>query len=205
MQIDLKRIKVSRERKKVLIIAGIVIVACFVFIRLIYLPQGKRFEGLKKELQETNAEISQIKATAGISGQDVSMAKSLDALQKKLKAMDGKFPSKEEMVLREIPNFANRYGVQITTMQPSKKRVVTAIGGEAVGISGYVIEELQVGISAAGNYRNLGEYLRALRETFPTHVKINNLSLSIGGKKDLGILNISFSITTYLVAERHEG
>src|SRR3989338_3119968 len=199
IKIDVKNIKLTKAQKKLAMIAGIVILAFIIFIRFIYLPQRARFEELKKELELAEKEIGEIKKTAGAE-EEKTMATALASLQKKLKTLEARFPDKEEMILRELPAFANKFGIEIKSMQPQKKREVKGTGKEEVIVKGYKLEDIQIAISAVGRYRNLGEYIKALREGFPAIIKINSLALSRGRGEDEVSLNISMTITAYLLS-----
>jgi hypothetical protein len=117
--------------------------------------------------------------------------------------LDEKFPSKEEALLRALPSYAQRYGIEIRSMQPQKKRAASAIDGVEVAIAGYRVMEIQISIAAAGTYKSVGEYARALKEEFPALIKVNSLELSSPapgrGKEAQKILNINMSITAYLL------
>jgi hypothetical protein len=201
-KISFKDMRPMGEQRKILIISVLVVLAFLVFVRLIYVPQKKRFEVLKKELQTMEAEIREIKKNVGVTG-DESMVRSLDVLLKRFKSLDEKFPSKEEALLRALPSYAQRYGIEIRSMQPQKKRAASAIDGVEVAIAGYRVMEIQISIAAAGTYKSVGEYARALKEEFPALIKVNSLELSSPapgrGKEAQKILNINMSITAYLL------
>ena len=191
---DIKNIKFTKKQQKLAIIAGVIIAAVVIFFKFIYMPQKTRFEELKRELQTAEEEIGEIKKTAGAE-EEKSMAVALEGLQNRLKSLDRMFPDKEEMVLRELPAFANKFGIEIKSMQPQKKREV-----KDMAVRGYKVEDIQIAISAVGRYRNLGEYIKALKEEFPALVRINKLSMSRAGGEDGMSLDIGMTITAYLLS-----
>ncbi len=197
--IDIKNIKVTKVQQKLFAAAFIIIAAVIVFIVFIFIPQMNRFEAMKSELASTEKEIAEIKTTTGTTG-DEPMAKALEALQNKFKLLNAKLPPKEELILRELPNFANRFGVEIKSMQPQKKRAITKIGDMDVTIKGHTVEEFQIAIVAAGRYKEIGEYLHALKNEFPAAIRIIgfNMTQTPGGG---GRLAVNFSIMTFLVSE----
>ncbi len=201
---DLKKIRSTEGQRKILAIAGIVLLAFVVFIWLIYIPQRNRFENLKRELRAMEAEIAEIKKSAYVTD-DESMVKSLDALLRKFKVLHARFPSKEEAILRDLPVYAERCGIEIKSMQPQKKRSVTDINGRAVSIPGYAIEEMQIAITAMGRYKAFGEYVRLLKEEFSAVIKISKVQMTQGPAGAERTLGITMGITAYLLVPSSEG
>lgn len=204
LKFDIKNIKLTKKQKKLAVIAGLIVAAIVIFLKFIYLPQKARFEELKKELRMAEEEIGDIKKTAGAE-EEKSMGVALEGLQKKFKDLETRFPDKEEMILRELPAFANRFGIEIKSMQPQKKRAVKEIDKSEFTVTGYTVEDIEIAIFAVGRYKNLGEYIKALKEEFPALIRINKLSMSRAGGEDGMSLNINMTITAYLLfAERNK-
>ena len=203
-KISLKSIGSTDEQRKILIIAGIIALAFVIFITLIYLPQKKRFENLKKELRAMETEIREVKRAVGVTG-DESMVKSLDALLKRFKTLNEKFPLKDEAILRELANYAHRCGIEVKTIQPQKKRAIANIDGTEVSIAGYSIEELNISILALGTYKNFGEYVRLLKKDFPALIRINSLQFTGSAQEGKNIVNIGMSVTAYVLSPASKG
>ncbi len=195
---------VTGEQRRIFIVIGIVILAFFVLVRFIYIPQKKRFEGLKKELSFNEAEIGRLKNMLGVTNEE-AIAKSLDALQARMKAVNAKFSLKEETVLRELPNFAGRFNVKVKSMQPQRKKIVSQIEGIPVAVTGYDIMEMQIAIAATGTYKGIGSFLRLLRDEFPSPMMVNNLKLSRDAGESSEGLKMTCDMTTYLLSPQGKG
>lgn len=193
--LDLKNIKLSDSTIKIAISIGIIILAFLIFIWLIYIPHKHALDMLKAEVQATDRDILAIKAQAG-AGESLETA--IEGLRKYLARLENKFPSKEEVALRELSALAQKSGIDITSMSPMKKQPVKDIGNKPISIEGYRIEELNVAIDITAGYRSVGEYIRMLKDDCPVFIRINNITMSGGGSPGL---RVNLVITVYLLSK----
>ena len=192
--LDLRGIKLSDSAKKIAVSLAIIVFAFLVFVRLIYIPHKRALDVLKGDVQAAEREIAAIKAQAG-TGESLEAA--IEALRKNLALLENKFPSKEEVVLRELSALAKSAGMEIVSMNPKKKQMVKEVGHKAIRIEGYQVEELNIAVDASAGYRGVGEYIRMLKEACPVFIRINSLTMS---KEGQSALRVNLVLTAYLLS-----
>lgn len=186
-------IAVTEAQKKILIIMGIVILAFIVFIVFIYLPLRRESIRIRKEYHAIEAEVNQIKKTAG---QGKSLEESIVMLRKKLDAMNAKLPEKEEVVIRELSNALTNLGIEVVSIKPQRKAPL-AEGG---GIRGASVQEMPISISLKTSYKTLGEFFRLVREDLPVFLRADTVRMSKAPGKDTNLLTVDVHLNSYLVS-----
>ncbi len=194
--VNLKNIKLTKGQQKILMATGIVIAAFFVFIYFIYIPQSRTLERLRREFVSVKREIADIEGQAG---RGRSLGESVEALQRRLTRLEQRFPSKEEIVIRELPKYANELGIKVTNLRPDRKRKIEDIKGKGVAIAGYDIEAMNISMDIRCSYKALAEYLRVLKEDFPALVMVGHITME-KREENSPILNISLGMEVYLLS-----
>ena len=193
---DFKKFKLSGSREKIIVLTAIIVSAFIVFFKFIYLPHSNELEKLKKDASALESEISGIKAEAN-GGQ--SLEGTIIKLQNRFVELENKFPQKEEVILRELPAFAQKAGIEIRSMNPGKKQKLKDLAGKPVVMEGCSVEEMNVSIDIRAPYRTVGEYIRMLKEDFPAFVRVVSVGMA---KEDASNLKVNLSLAFYLVSKK---
>ncbi|MBI5144442.1 MAG: type 4a pilus biogenesis protein PilO [Candidatus Omnitrophica bacterium] len=191
----MRKLEITKNQKKILIIVGIVGLAFVIFMIFVYLPLRKQFAGLKDRLHVVEAEINQIKQAGG---EGKSLEEAISFLKERYDVMSNKFPEKEEIVLRELPSLAARLGIDVSSVRPQRKRVIQELSGSPTSIKGHYVQEMPISMSLKTYYKTLGEFFRILNEDFPIFVKIDNVSITRADRAT-GLLSVDLNVDTYLI------
>lgn len=180
--------KLSREQKKIIYVALVVLAFFILFWVIIYLPQSRRLIDIKNRLIGTEGEISQINKIA----EGKPMQEAIVELNLKLSRVVAMLPSKEEDIIKVLSEEAKKLKIDIPVMDPED-----AAESLAVQIPGLRIKELAISMKLVCEYKALGQYLEILRNKLPFLVKVRQLTINGVGEGNLN-LNVDLKISAYL-------
>ena len=197
-------ITVTKFHKNIIIAAAIVGLLFILFLVLVYLPSKNKINKLNAEIFAVQAEISRIR---GGLDKNKSMEQNIIGLNEKLKDINVKLPPKEEIILRELTDAAKKFGIEVVSMSPEKKKVVTDIDGSPVRVKDYFVKEMSVSMTAKTYYKKLGDFLIYIRENFPVAARVKDVSMSgsaSGADADSGLLSVNLKFDTYMLSTSAE-
>jgi len=198
--IDIKNLDFKKIPKEMLIAVGVSILLVVLFVMFVYIPTGKRMRDMKGEAAEVSRETSEIR---GVMGDAKSVDEAVLSMNKSITHIENLFPRKEEVILSELSNLATSMNMEVVSISPQKKSVVTAIDGVTVSVEGSVVVEMPIRMSLRARYKSVGDLIIALRGAFPMLVKVDNLDLSSAGKED-GVLNVNLQLNSYMLSDTAE-
>ena len=197
-------ITITKFHKNIIIAAAIVGLLFVLFLVLVYLPSKNKINKLNAEIFAVQAEISRIRS--GLD-KNKSMEQNIIGLNEKLKDINVKLPPKEEIILRELTDAAKKFGIEVVSMSPEKKKVVTDIDGSPVRVKDYFVKEMSVSMTAKTYYKKLGDFLIYIRENFPVAARVKDVSMSgsaSGADADSGLLSVNLKFDTYMLSTSAE-
>ena len=169
---------ITKGQKRLFIFIVAVAVAVWVFLYYLYLPENDRLKKLKEEYGAAQDQISEYKKSIG---DDKAIEKIITSLKKRLAELDNRIPDKEEMILREFSDFADKSGIELVYIRPDKK---TASSEDAESIKGCIVQKMGLSVNLKTSYRSLGRFLKTLRDDFPVPLKIESVHMNRGGLHD---------------------
>ncbi|MFH1414392.1 MAG: hypothetical protein ABIG56_06055 [Candidatus Omnitrophota bacterium] len=184
--------RITREQKKIIFIASIIVVFLICFWVFIYRPQSEKFNSIKKELKNTKTKIEEINNI--IRGRD--LVEAVKDLNIEFNQMVNLLILEDEDVISHLSEFARKLKIEVKDIIPSKRELFE---GQVVG---YDIEVLPISLSLVCEYKNLGDYLNFLWEDFPALVRIKQLQIFEEGGGDNPFLDVRLQILAYLVKEK---
>jgi len=158
------------NQKNIAIMAAAVLVTFSIFFFIIYSPKSHSVRNLKKQYEELDSGIREIESLC----QGKSLDETFAMFDKESKELDAKFPSSEETTLKLLSSYAEKAGVNVTSLSPEGIKV----SSQESGISGLTLMGLGITIDLKGTYMTVGEYINILEGNFQTYVKINSLSMT---------------------------
>lgn len=164
---------IRQHEKRVLIITAVCISAITIFWAFISFPAGKKLRMLRTELNSVKQEIADIESRAGKKVKDI--AELVDPIQKAFNAIIQKFPNGEEDSLKLLSSTATRLGIEINYMRPQQKSAYVNSQGNPAFIDGKQCFCIPISIEMMGLYKNIGEYMRWLRKSSPSLIKITDI------------------------------
>jgi len=179
-------INLTIQQRKILYIAGIILISLFLFSFLIFIPQRRKLADIKNKLRLAEAKIAQISALT--KGQDLGLA--VRQLNQQFIAASKRLPQ-QEAALSFLAENARRHKIGVKNISL----------GEGVFIKNKVspgdLEIIPVNMSLSGDYRSLGEFLQVLDSDQSILVKIKKLEIrskAIGDPQ----LEINLQLSAYL-------
>ena len=197
----MKGIKLTKIQRQLALTAAMVVVVVFVFTSYVVIPLQKKSVSLKAELSSIEGEIADIKRGYGKSktAEGASVI-----LRKDIKAMEFKFPAKEEIILKELSDLATRNGIEVIYMKP-KKTEITEMGGKPIDLDETMVTEMSISMSMKAPYKRLGNFLIYLYESFPVFVRVDNAKMKSSASKTPWILDVELNLTSYLLSRKGLG
>lgn len=189
------KLEITRNQKKILMIVSAVGLTFIIFTIFVFLPLRREFAQLKNKLYAVEAEINQIKRAGG---EGRSLEEAIGLLKERYDIMCNKFPEKEEIVLRELPNLVARLGIDVSSFRPQRKRTIQELSGSPINIKGHYVQEMPIAMSLKTYYKTLGEFFRILSEDFPIFIRVDNVSMG-KADKSTGLLSVDLNLNTYLI------
>ncbi len=155
---------------------------------------------MKAESAAVSKEIGEIRVSMGGAR---SVDEALSSMNKDVADIEKLFPLKEEAILSELSKLATGMGMEVVSISPQKKQVITAIDGVPVSVTGSIVKEMPITMSLRARYKSVGDLILALRSGFPMLVKVDSLDMSSGGRED-GMLTVNLQLNSYMLSDTAE-
>ncbi len=187
---------ITPSQKKIIIVSAAAVILAALLGLFVYWPAVRKISLLKDELSGIQDQIEQIEADVG---QGRSIAEGIEALKNRYRALDAKFPVKEEEALGLFSEFARKCNVTIVTIKSQPKVELLDAKDQKIGIEGKICQILPVSIEIKSNYSDLGKYIEMLGESLPAFVTVEKLSIHKESAEAPG-LRIIMELNLYLLA-----
>lgn len=185
--------KIEKGKQKILLMGGIILGAILIFWVFIYSPKNKQMKELKDKLVKVQKDINTIH---GISRDKESLDIVITKYNEKLKELELKLPQQEESTLRGLVTEATKKSIEVPSIRPK----IATDCKLPINIEEYKCKELDISIELVTSYKNLGEYLRILKNKFPSLVRLNELKIEKKGEeKGISKLSVLLEITLYML------
>ncbi|MFC1708654.1 type 4a pilus biogenesis protein PilO [Candidatus Omnitrophota bacterium] len=181
------RKKITRRQTKLIVACFIVVAALICFWIFVYGPQSEKLRSVKKDLAFIESQITQIDSI--IQGRELSGV--VIDLNSQLISLVSFLPANQEEIISNLSNRARKFDIEIKSINPQVKVLLEE------EVSGYDIQELPILVNLQCGFKNLGEFLNALRINFPVLVRVKSLNIK-GQGEGKPILDINLEILAYL-------
>ncbi len=187
---------ITPSQKKIIIFTAAAVTAVALLGLFAYLPAVREISLLKGEVSGIRDQIEQIEASVG---QGHSIAEGIEALKNRYRALDAKFPVKEEKALGLLSEFAKKCNITVVAIKSQPKVEFLDAKDQKVEIEGKICQILPVSIDVKSNYNDLGKYIEMLGESLPAYVTIEELNIrkESGGASGL---RVTMELNLYLLA-----
>lgn len=187
---------ITPSQKKIIIFTAAAVTAVALLGLFAYLPAVREISLLKGEVSGIRDQIEQIEASVG---QGHSIAEGIEALKNRYRALDTKFPVKEEEALGLLSEFAKKCNITVVAIKSQPKVEFLDAKDQKVEIEGKVCQILPVSIDVKSNYNDLGKYIEMLGESLPAYVTIEELNIRKESGGGPG-LRVTMELNLYLLA-----
>ncbi|MCX5715693.1 MAG: type 4a pilus biogenesis protein PilO [Candidatus Omnitrophica bacterium] len=92
-----------------------------------------------------------------------------------------RLPYKEEESFKLIAKEANKAGLSVISMNPGERRPMLDVNNSHVFVENVQCFEIPINIEMQGGYKEIGEYLRSLREDVPVLIKVEDIVINKEG------------------------
>jgi Tfp pilus assembly protein PilO len=189
---------IKEHEKRILIITAVCVSAITMFWAFVSLPAGRKLRMLKSELNSIKQEIADIESRAGRKVKDI--AELVDPINRAFKAVIQKFPDEEEDALKLLSATANNMNIDIGYMRPRQKTAYRNHDGTCLLIDGKQCYCIPITIEMTGRYKDIGEYLKWLRRSFPPLIKITDIVIKRDESR-MPQLKVNMEASIYVLGE----
>ena len=161
-----------------------------------YFPSRQMAKRLKNELSVVKNQIRQIER---IFGKGDKMERSKKMLEARYQNVSSKFPKKEEEAMRMLSDIAKKFKTEVNSVSSRPKEFVFDGDGKKLEVQGEFCQKILVSMKIKANYKDLIEYIDALKETLPAYITIESLVIRKDTSGSLK-LNVDLNLILYLLA-----
>lgn len=178
----------TKEQRKIIYIAAILVVLFLLFTFFAYIPQAKKLAALGNNIVETDTQIEQIMSVA--KGRD--LANVVKELKVNLAKTLDKFPFGEDIVVAKLSEIAeDNIKLTVRGIAPSARQPLPE------KIMGKSIDEVFITMDITGDYKAIGEFLDMVRGDFPVFLRIREIDIS-GQGEGKSNLDCTIQFSAYL-------
>ena len=189
--------ELTENRKKILMFAGIWVVAILVFWAALSIPKQKQLHRLKAEYKDMEQQIA---AVESIVDQTKPVPERIELLRKRHESLDSKFPDNEVGSLNVISDLAKGLGIEIVSTGSQQKTPLTDQKDAQVTISGKPCVSLFMTQELRSSYPRLVEYLDKLKSTLPAYYSIEKIEI-VNDVSTIDRLFIKINYNLYLLSK----
>ena len=180
---NLSRINLTGNQKKIVVISLAVLFIFLFFLVFLFFPASKEISILKNELISTDEQIEGIEILlAGSQSRD----EAIRLLKQKQQYLSDKFPQKEEESLRLIPEIARKININVISVQPGAKTELLDELGKQIVLENKAANYLPITLELSCYFKDLVRYVLELKATLPAFTSVNSLEIKkegqLGGK-----------------------
>lgn len=179
--------KLTKEQIKIIISGAIAVFSLFCFMIFIYGPQSKQLKTFKEESSFIESQFEEIKRIT--QGKELTVA--VQELNGQLMEVSSFLPANQEEIVSSLSNEARALQIEIKSINPKEKQLLED------KVTGYIIEELPISISMRCELKALCEFLDILRDSFPSLVRVNQITIKSEGEAR-PILDVSLNLLAYI-------
>ncbi len=183
-------------RERTMLIGAIVLLGAIVFYYLIYTPQNAEYATL---VQQRDAAQAQLVHDQQILARAAQVQQEYDRLSSFIRTVQSKLPGSKEIpsLLTAMEQLTRAVGVEFSSIRPSPPKPYAAgtsaangtpAGGQPSGAGGGTaggaakppalqVEQMDVGLSVAGTFGQLVQYLQRLQD-FPRLITVSSVNVS---------------------------
>ena len=120
-------------------------------------------------------------------------------LETRYKELNSKFPEKEEGALGALSDLAKKHKIEIRSIRSQPKSFFLDENAQKIEIDGKVCQIFLVSMEIRTSYRDLVEYIDALKEYLPAYVTIESMRINKEASGSLK-LNVALDLALYLLS-----
>lgn len=184
--------KINKEQRNILIISAALFLVFIILWFFFYFPQRNKLILIKRDLNNTEAQISQIIALGG--GKELGLT--TQDLLNHLNKLRGKFAASEGEIINILSKEAEKLKINIKNITPRQK-INQAISGDA---GNYLCQELPLALNLITEFKNLGDYLDILENKLLFLISIKELRINNQASAAQEI-NVYLDLSVYLLKD----
>jgi len=177
------------------IIAAIFVLAFLITLIFLYLPSTRKINNLKNKLSVVQSRIRKIEGIFNAGGE---MKKGREMVEVRYRLISSKFPSKEEEALGMLSDIAKNFNSEVYSVSSRPKEFILDKNGKRLEVKGKFCQTILISMKIKASYRDLIEYIDALKESLPAYITIESLTM----RKDVSgssKLHVNLSLILYLL------
>lgn len=195
-KINLSKIDLTDNQKKIIIMGAVVFLIFLLFLIFLYLPASREIANLKQELIATEQQTQGIEMLlAGSQSRD----EAIRLLKEKQQYLSNKFPQKEEESLRLISEIARKMNINVTSLKPGPKAELLDEAGRQVVLEGKIANYLPISLELNCYYKDLIKYLAELKIAMPAFTSVNTLRIKKEDQSS-GKIQVNVEFNLYLLS-----
>lgn len=193
----MKNIIDFKKDKKVIIKISALFIGLIVLFMFLYLPQHKKVNKVKKQIE---AMQEQIDITKNMLGDLSQLRLVLGQMQQEMVSFKKRLPDQKQIssILSELSNLTKHSKIEVVSIKPEKPAHIKNDNGEVVKIDQDTLSSIKVKMDLKGSYKELADYLKRVQESLNIYAAIDEISIS---RVDdvYPKLKAKFTLTIYLI------
>lgn len=156
--------KLSKEEKKIISLAGLLVLVTILAIVGVYNPKRKV---VRKEKERVEVKEAEVRAIRAMIGEDVTLEEGVEILQERAENLKAKYIRQRNisLALKILSDSANSAGVRIVSTNLQSLNVFTSNQGISPTYNGDVCKRMPVNMVLEGKYEAMGLYLSLLENS----------------------------------------
>ena len=173
----MKNIIDFKKDKKVIIKISALFIGLIVLFMFLYLPQHKKVNKVKKQIE---AMQEQIDITKNMLGDLSQLRLVLGQMQQEMVSFKKRLPDQKQIssILSELSNLTKHSKIEVVSIKPEKPAHIKNDNGEVVKIDQDTLSSIKVKMDLKGSYKELADYLKRVQESLNIYAAIDEISIS---------------------------
>jgi len=169
--------------------------AFLTFWVFVYLPSRQKLKELKNEFSIVKNQIRQIE---GMFGKGEKMERDKRMLEVQYQNINSKFPEKEEEALGMLSDIAKKFKTKVYSISSQPKVFILDEVGKKLEVQGKFCQKILILMKIKASYRDLSEYIDALKESLPAYITIESFVIRNDASGSLK-LAVDLNLVLYLL------
>lgn len=167
--------KLSLPQKNMLVLIFTVVCAFVVFCFFVYFPTWNSIIQIKENLSNVENQIREIEAMVGKSE---TIDESKSTLREMFTHLNSKFSQDEKESFKMISDFARKLNIGIISIRPTPRTPFLDTDNQKIIVEGKVCQKIGLSMEMRCSYKDLVEYIKALKESLPAVFAVERLKIT---------------------------
>ncbi len=189
------------KRQIIILVVGVAMLcALILYWQFFYAPKAAEVSAISEKVKDLDINIKEEEARRQAQGYEKEIAK----IQAEVSRLSDKFPSQNELpsLFQELFNQADKFKIEIITLEPDKPAVYKTQGDEKTGL---IFNKVPLKIQLRATYKLLAEFLKVLYENPKFAFSFDDLKIDKKQSQDIKATKLEIDLVLGAFILSHEG